>query len=98
MSSRAFFVAVVLALLLSGCSKGFDNDANVESAKKTIRTMWEKDGFTVTEVAMVRENANKLTGYVKLEKKVSILPTLKVTKTCTATMDTGGDKFLTHCE
>lgn len=95
---------IVLALLIGGAvwlwhsSDGFNSEANVDAAKKTIRTMWEKEGFTVTEIQMVRETSKKLSGYVNLEKKVSLLPMLKVTKHCTATMDTNGEKFLTQCE
>jgi len=88
--------ALLLGLLAIGCSKGF-SDADIEKTKADIRSYFEKEGFTVMEVSMIRESDMKLTGYAKVEKKILGLP-VPATKNCTATMDAQGGRYLWECK
>ncbi len=89
-------LAATLIVLLVACSSGF-RDAEIQSVKKDIRTKFESEGFTVTEVSLVRESNYKLTGFVRVEKKVLVVP-LKLTKNCTVTMDNTSRQTLWECK
>ena len=90
----AFILAATAIAYWLGQSSGF-SDADIAAAKASIRTEFEKrDGVTVSEVALIRENPRKLIGYVKF--KIDVL-NLDVTKSCSATIGEG-NKYIMRCE
>jgi PBP1b-binding outer membrane lipoprotein LpoB len=89
-------LAAVLSVFLASCSSGF-RDAEIQNVKKDIQSKFESEGFTVTEVSLIRESDFKLTGFVRVEKKILVVP-LKLTKNCTVTMDNTSRQTLWECK
>ena len=61
-------LGAALAIILAGCIYGF-SIADVEAAKRDIKAKFESQGFTVTEVSLIRESDYKLTGFASMQKK-----------------------------
>jgi len=84
-------------IFLGGCSHGF-REEDVAAAKTSIQNDFQNKGFTVEEVVLVRDSDNtKLSGYVKLQKKLPLLKPIEITKPCTATMDAGNGSYFWEC-
>ena len=71
-------------------------DAEITVLKKIIQEKFEKEGFTVSEVSLVRESDYKLTGFAKMNLKV--LPLAAVTKNCTAIKDPHSGTSIWECK
>jgi hypothetical protein len=71
----------LLALVIAACESGFSEE-DIKQAEKSIRTEFEKQpGVHVTNVALIKESPNKLTGFVKMK-----FGPVELTKDCAATM------------
>jgi hypothetical protein len=85
---------MLLLATLAGCSPPGFSDADIEAIKKSIKTEFEKrEGVTIVEVTMLKENSKKAIGLVKLN-----VPLVgEITKPCTATM--GEDsRYIWQCQ
>jgi hypothetical protein len=91
---RLVVVGIMLTVLM-GCNKGFTN-AQIDEVKHSIKTEYEKNGATVTEVFMMRESPKKLVGFVKINVSFGIWDSRTVTQSCNATM--GEDSYMWRCE
>ena len=87
--------ARLVVALLAACSHGFSDD-DIKQAEADIRHNYEKQGFKVTDVALIRDGASHLTGYVQIEKKI-IGQKVKVQLQCSAKMDSEGGRYLWSC-
>lgn len=94
---------LILLLLLayvgytSSCSSGFSED-DIGAAKSAIRTEFEKQGFTVEEVSLIKESDRRLSGFVRLKKSASSLGEVQVTRDCTATMSADSPTYIWECK
>ena len=89
-------VVMLAALFLAACESGFSQE-DIEQAKRSIRTEFEKrPGVKVTDVELIKESSNKLTGFVKISTKV-VGVSVDRSLNCTATM---GDnrQYIWRCE
>ena len=85
-----------LALLLAACESGFSQE-DIEQAKKSIRTEFEKrPGVKVLDVQLVKESPKKLTGFAKISTSI-LGSSVEVMRNCSATM--GEDRqYIWRCE
>ena len=85
-----------LALLLAACESGFSQE-DIEQAKKSIRTEFEKrPGVKVLDVQLVKESPKKLTGFAKISTSI-LGSSVEVMRSCSATM--GEDRqYIWRCE
>jgi len=90
-------VCCLALFCLFGCSSGF-TDQDVANAEKSIKTEFEKKDFTVSEVKLIKESDRKLSGFVRLKKRVPIVGDMEVTKNCTATMGENSSEYIWKCE
>ena len=74
MKIRLVFVLCVIAL--TACTHSF-REEDVAAAKTSIQGEFQKQGFTVEEVVLLRESDTKLSGYAKLRKKMPYWGTSK---------------------
>ena len=97
-------LVVLCAIILSGCSHGF-REEDVTAAKTSIRSEFQKQGFSVEEVVLLRESDTKLSGYVKLRKSfyddggvLRPMPQdIALTRSCTATMAADSSQYFWEC-
>lgn len=68
---------------------------NIELA---IRTNFEKQGFTVEQVSLIKESDRRFSGFVKFRKSSGLLNKVQLTKNCTATMDADSSQFIWECK
>jgi hypothetical protein len=75
-------------------SRGGFVDEDIESMKRSIkREFASREGVRVIEVDMMQESASKATGFVKLE----IEGLGKISKSCSATMEQSGKRYIWQC-
>jgi hypothetical protein len=91
-----FFVVCLVAWYFWQQGGGF-SQADIDRTKATISSEFGKrDGVQVVDVQMVKESANRLTGFVKL--KINVLgESMEVTKNCSATWGEGG-QYIWKCD
>lgn len=86
--------ALCFYLVLSWWNAGFST-ADIDEVKAKIRTqMFSGPGLVVEDVAMIRENSRKLSGFAKV--RIRDLD-LTLTKTCSAVMGEGRE-YILSCE
>jgi hypothetical protein len=73
--------------------RGFGPE-NIERVNQSIRDSYSQKDMQVTEINLIRENKQKLSGYIKVHVPGIAEP---VQKTCTATMDDKFEKFIWSC-
>ena len=98
-SLRLCAVLVVLAFgtFTTACSSKF-NEAQTLGAENDIRAQYEKQGFTVEQVNLVKESDRRLSGFVKFRKSAGLLSKVQITKNCTATMDADSSRYIWECK
>jgi hypothetical protein len=90
----AVFVSVFVGVPLPNISLGFTN-AELKAMEGSIKKEFEKrEGVKVTQVYMIRESSTKATGFVKLEVPLFS----EIAKSCSATMEQGGNHYVWQCE
>jgi hypothetical protein len=77
---------------MNSCSSEF-SEGDIDAAKSAIRTEFEKEGYTVEEVSLIKESDRRLSGFVRLKKS-----DLRVTEDCTATMSADSPKYIWECK
>lgn len=83
----------IAAYAITTATTGF-SDADIERAKADIhREFSSRNGVTVTEVVLLRDGSQKLSGFAKLD--VSGTP---VFRNCSALMDDTTNQFIWRCE
>ena len=86
-------ILLIASLALGGCNQGF-SDADIVAAKKSIKEEFEKNaGLTVSDVTLIKESSNKLTGFMKGRYMGH-----DIMKSCSATMAESGGTYLWKCE
>lgn len=93
----AVVILLAFALFTTSCSSRF-NEAQTLGAENDIRAQYEKQGFTVEQVNLVKESDRRLTGFVKLRKSAGLLSKVQMTKTCIATMDADSSRYIWECK
>jgi len=93
----AFFVLLAFALFTTACSSKF-NEAQILGAENDIRAQYQKQGFTVEQVNLVKESDRRLSGFVKFRKSAGLLSKVQITKNCTATMDADSSRYIWECK
>jgi hypothetical protein len=98
-SSRLCAVLVVLAFALftTSCSSKF-SEAQILGAENDIRAQYQKQGFTVEQVNLVKESDRRLSGFVRFRKSSGLLSKVQITKNCTATMDADSSRYIWECK
>lgn len=70
------------------------SDEDISNAKDYIRNEFSKrDGITVKDVELIRDGANKLTGFVKFE-----FLSIEASKACSALMDSHTNQYIVRCD
>jgi hypothetical protein len=89
------WTVVLLSILLSGCWEGGFTETDLENMKKQIKEQYEKnENVKVLDIVMLKESSKKAAGFVKLQ-----LPLLgEINKTCSATMEESGNRYIWRCE
>jgi hypothetical protein len=97
-----FIVVLLLILAVLGAFVYFaarqeraGDTANIAAA---IRSDYEKRGFTVEQVSMIRESNTRLSGFVKFRKSTGLLSKVQLTKNCVATQDVDTSQFIWECK
>ncbi|WP_128933991.1 hypothetical protein [Bradyrhizobium zhanjiangense] len=67
---------------------------NIERVRQSIRDYYSQKSLQVAEINLIRENKQKLSGYILVRIPDITEP---VQKTCTATMDDKFEKFIWSC-
>jgi hypothetical protein len=92
----AGFVFLGLMFAASCTSRFRGNDiANAESA---IRTDFERQGYTVEQVSLIKESDRRLSGFIKMRKSAGQLSKIQLTRNCVATMDADSSKYIWECK
>jgi hypothetical protein len=96
---RLYAVLIVLAFALftASCSSKF-SEAEILGAENDIRAQYEKQGFTVEQVNLVKESDRRLSGFVKFRKSAGLPSKVQMTKNCTATMDADSSRYIWECK
>jgi hypothetical protein len=67
---------------------------NIAQVNQSIRDNFSQKNMQVTEINLIRENKQKLSGYIRVRIPGVAEP---VQKSCTATMDDNFEKFIWSC-
>jgi|HubBroStandDraft_5_1064220.scaffolds.fasta_scaffold354647_2 hypothetical protein len=99
---RGFIVALAILLLfiaggiyLASRSVRSEDTANITAA---IKRDFEKRGFTVDQINMVRESDTRLSGFAKVRKSSGLLSNVELTKNCVATKDMDSGRYIWECK
>ncbi|MGY3409164.1 hypothetical protein ACVWZV_005277 [Bradyrhizobium sp. GM5.1] len=94
------FVAGLLVLAAAGLAiwcaipeSGFGPE-NIERVHQSIRDYYSQKSLEITEINLIRENKQKLSGYILVRVPGISEP---VQKNCTVTMDDKLEKFIWSC-
>jgi hypothetical protein len=68
----AVLVVLTFAVFTASCSSRF-TEAQILGAENDIRAQYEKQGFTVEQVNLVKESDRRLTGFVNFRKSSGLL-------------------------
>lgn len=93
----AVFILLEFALFTVSCNSRF-SEAQVLGAENDIRAQYEKQGFTVEQVNLVKESDRRLTGFVKFRKSSGLLSKVQMTRNCVATMDADSSRYIWECK
>ncbi len=93
---RAGFIVLVLVFAAS-CSSSRFSGKDITNAESSIRTDFEKRGFIVEQVSLIKDSDRQLSGFVKMRKS-GLLSNIQLTKNCNATMDTDSSKYIWECK
>ena len=86
-------IVVGLAIWYAIPESGFGPE-NIERVNQSIRDNFDQKNMQVTEINLIRENKQKLSGYIMVRIPGVAEP---VQRTCTATMDDKFEKFIWSC-
>jgi hypothetical protein len=93
---KSLLCGFILGSLL-GCSSGF-SDQEISQVRTSIKDHFEQKGFTVTEISLVKESNETLSGFVRLSKTVPQVGDMDFSKVCTARMDQHSSRFTWDCD
>jgi hypothetical protein len=90
-------VIVLLFAFATSCSSRFSGD-DIVNTEAAIKTDFEKRGFTVEQVSLIKESDRRLSGFVRFRKSEGLLSKVKLTKDCTATMGVDSSQYIWECK
>ena len=71
--------------------------SDVSRTESDIRTQYERKGFVVEQVSMIRDSDRHMSGFAKVKKPGLLTGKLELTKNCSPTMDEGSGKSIWEC-
>ncbi|MCS3895605.1 hypothetical protein M2171_004738 [Bradyrhizobium japonicum USDA 38] len=86
-------LAIGLTIWYAMPESGFGPE-NIARVNQSIRDYYSQKNLQVAEINLIRENKQKLSGYIVVRVPGLAEP---VQKTCTATMDDQSEKFVWSC-
>jgi hypothetical protein len=100
---RGGFIAALLVVLftlaggayLANQSAHANDKTNIESV---IRTDFEKRGFTVEQVSLIKESDRRFSGFVRFRKSSGLLSKVQLSKNCIATVDADSSQYIWGCK
>ena len=100
---RGGFIAALLVLLLALAAGAYFANQSIHPGDKTtveaaIKTDFEKRGFTVEQVSLIKESDRRWSGFVKFRKSAGLLSRVQMTKNCLATMDADSSQYIWQCK
>ena len=90
-------VIVLLFAFATSCSSRFSGD-DIVNTEAAIKTDFEKRGFTVEQVSLIKESDRRLSGFIKMRKSAGLLSKIQLTRNCVATMDADSSKYIRECK
>jgi hypothetical protein len=100
---RGGFIAALLGVLFVLAAWAYlanqrARAADITNVESSIRTDFEKRGFTVEQVSLIKESDRRLSGFVKFRKSAGLLSNVQLTKNCVATGDADSSKYIWECK
>ena len=100
---RGGFIAALLVVLVTLAAWAYLANQSARAGDKTniesvIRTDFEKRGFTVEQVSLIKESDRRFSGFVRFRKSSGLLSKVQLSKNCIATVDADSSQYIWGCK